>query len=392
MSDTAAAEWLLFEGGPPRKLQSWLGLVRAGNAHVVRRALLSVAIAWLPLVVLTGIRGDLLRADWANSFILDFGAHTRFLIATPLLILAESICVYRLAAIARQFVRSGLIAEADRFRYEKAVSSTRRLTNSTVAEVLAPVLAYGFVAMFLFLKLSVDVPLWRGTVRAGALTPSPAGWWSMLVSTPILLILLFGWIWRVCLWTRFLWLMNRIELRLIPSHPDRAGGLKFVGISLEGFTPLAFAMGVIGAGPAINRVLQHGASPLEFKYQIVGVVAFVLVLFAGPLLLFARRLLHEQHRGILEYGGLTARLGEQFERKWLMMRQALNKGALEVPDFSATTDLNSITANVYAMYTVPLDLKRLILLAGAALLPFLPLVLLVAPLNVILKKVVDVLL
>jgi hypothetical protein len=75
-----------------------------------------------------------------------------------------------------------------------------------------------------------------------------------------------------------------------------------------------------------------------------------------------------------------------------MMRQALNKGALEVPDFSATTDLNSITANVYAMYTVPLDLKRLILLAGAALLPFLPLVLLIAPLNVILKKIVDVLL
>jgi hypothetical protein len=141
MSDAAAAEWLLFEGGPPRKLQTWLGLVRAGEPHVVRRALLSVAIAWLPLVILTGIRGDLLRADRANSFILDFGAHTRFLIATPLLILAESICVYRLAAIARQFVRSGLIAEADRSRYERAGSSKRRLTNSTVAEVLTLVLA-----------------------------------------------------------------------------------------------------------------------------------------------------------------------------------------------------------------------------------------------------------
>jgi len=392
MSDAAAAEWLLFEGGPPRKLQSWLGLVRAGEAHVTRRALLAVTIGWLPLVVLTAIRGDLLRADRANSFILDFGTHTRFLIATPLLVLAESVCVYRLAAIARQFVRSGLIAEADRFRYEQAVSSTRRLTNSTVAEIAALVLAYGLIAMFLLMRMSVDVPLWRGTVSGGALTPSPAGWWSILVSTPILLILLLGWLWRICLWTRFLWLMNRIELRLIPAHPDRAAGLKFVCISLEGFTPLAFAIGVIGAGPVINRVLHYGASPLDFKYQIVGVVAFVLALFAGPLLLFARRLLHEQHRGILEYGGLTARLGDQFERKWVVMRQALNKGALEVPDFSAMTDLNSITANVYTMYTLPLDLKRLILLAGATLVPFLPLVLLVAPLNVILKKVVDVLL
>ncbi len=55
---------------------------------------------------------------------------------------------------------------------------------------------------------------------------SLAGWWHLLVSLPLLLILFFGWIWRLALWARFLFLMSRLNLRLIPAHPDNVGGLK----------------------------------------------------------------------------------------------------------------------------------------------------------------------
>jgi hypothetical protein len=41
---------------------------------------------------------------------------------------------------------------------------------------------------------------------------------------------------------------------------------------------------------------------------------------------------------------------------------------------------------------VPLEVRRVALLAGATLLPFLPLALLVAPLDVILKKIASLLL
>jgi len=47
--------------------------------RLLRRALLTVAVSWMPLVLLTALRGDLIRSDMANSFLLDFGAQARFL-------------------------------------------------------------------------------------------------------------------------------------------------------------------------------------------------------------------------------------------------------------------------------------------------------------------------
>jgi len=86
----------------------------------------------------------------------------------------------------------------------------------------------------------------------------------MLVSIPLLLVLIIGWLWRVFLWGRFLYLMEGLDLRLIPGHPDRVGGLKFVSSSLRGFRLISFALGTFVAGTVANKV-HHGASPLDFK-------------------------------------------------------------------------------------------------------------------------------
>jgi hypothetical protein len=79
----------------------------------------------------------------------------------------------------------------------------------------------------------------------------------VLVSVPLLLLLLLGWLWRVLLWWRFLWLTARLDLRLIPGHPDLAGGLMFVGSSLRSFWLLSFALGAIAAGTVANRVTNE---------------------------------------------------------------------------------------------------------------------------------------
>ena len=73
MSTASATERVPFECAPPYHLESSLGLVRAGNLHVVRRAILAAAVAWLPLALLTLVRGDFMRPDHANAFMLDFG-------------------------------------------------------------------------------------------------------------------------------------------------------------------------------------------------------------------------------------------------------------------------------------------------------------------------------
>ena len=376
-----------FECAPPYHLESSLGLIRAGHLHVVRRAILAVAIAWLPLALLTLVRGDFMRADHANAFILDIGCYARYLITLPLLVLAEALCAPRLTAIARQFITAGLIAEADRPAYEQAVASTRRLLQSRIVEFVTFILAYALVVSVIVSKPDAALPLWHGVIWGDRIVPTPAGWWGLLVSLPLLFLLLLGWVWRVGLWARFLWLMNRIELRLVPSHPDGAGGLGFLATSLEAFLPLSFAFGVLAAGPVLNLVVHRGASPTQFRFQAVGVAVFAVVLFAIPLLFFMRRLLDAHQRGVLSYGELTHRAGHLFEREWLAARQVIDEQTLRAPEFAATNNLYSIAAKAIQMRRVPFDTRSIAVLGGAALVPFLPAELLRLPLDVVLQKV-----
>lgn len=364
------------------------------------RALLVAVIGWLPLAVLSALHGDWLRPDRENSFLFDFGAHARFLIGAPLLILAEATCIPRLRAIAQHFRDAGLVADTDLANYEHAVASSRRLLHATGSTVLAFILSYALVFAILLQGLHGAIhflPLWHGVLRRDAFALTPAGWWGLVVSLPILLAILLGWLWRVCVWTRFLWLMSRLELRLTPSHPDHAAGLLFAGTSLKAFVPVAFGLGVIAAGPVWNRIVNVGASILEFRFLIAGVVVFVLALFAGPLLVFARRLDEMEHHGILEYGAMASRMGTGLESKLLEAR-ALDRRTLEAADLaatkddlSATKDLNSIVSNVYAMRLVPLDKKNILLLIVVPLLPLVPLALLIAPPDEIMKKAMSLL-
>src|SRR5262245_4092816 len=102
MNAQSPAERVPFERAPPFYLESRLGLIRIGHAHVVRRAILAVMIAWLPMALLTLSHGDFVRPDHANAFMLDIGCHARYLVTLPLLVLAEALCAPRLTAIARQ--------------------------------------------------------------------------------------------------------------------------------------------------------------------------------------------------------------------------------------------------------------------------------------------------
>jgi hypothetical protein len=65
---------------------------------------------------------------------------------------------------------------------------------------------------------------------------------------------------------------------------------------------------------------------------------------------------------------------------------------LAVPDFSATADLYQVVANVYAMGIIPLDLRNILLLIVATLLPFVPVVFLAIPLDAIVAHAAGLLL
>jgi hypothetical protein len=351
-----------------------------------------VVITWVPLVVLTAVQFLVLGDESARSFFSDFAVNARFLIALPALILAEAECVPRLGRIVSHFRESGLVVEADQTRFEAAVSSTRRLLASSVGDLVMLLLVYiGVVAVVLYFSPNAVMP-WHRSGATSGFRLSLAGWWHALVSLPVFLIIFLGWLWRLALWTRFLFLMSRLDLQLIPGHPDGVGGLKFVTTSLRGFRLISFGLGAVVAGSLANRQVHQGAQLLDFKNFVIGLMVFLVVLFAGPLTIFLKKLRETKKRGIFEYGALARTVGTRFEAKWLLPMGEVDQSALEVQDFSATTDLYSVVNNVYAMREVPFTLKDLIGPIGVmAILPFIPLALLAMPLEVILRGVVKLL-
>jgi hypothetical protein len=386
MDATTNVDDELFDGGPPLRLERSLGLVKPGRPQVARRALLAVLIAWLPLAVLSAAQFLISSDESTKSFLSDFAVHARFLVAVPALIFAEAECIPRLGRIVSHFAETGLVAGPDTARFQAAVSSTRRLLDSTTVDVVTVVLAY-VVVTTLALYFSTDVlPPWHRRESTSVMPLSPAGWWHALISLPLLLILFFSWLWRLALWARFLFLMSLLDLHLIPGHPDRVGGLKFVSSSLRGSRLISFALGAIVAGSVANSQIHHGKQFLDFKNLVIGLLIFLLVLFAGPLTIFLKNLRETKRRGVFEYGALAGAVGTQFEAKWLRQNGGLDQTSLGVQDFSATTDLYSVTANVYAMREVPFSVKDLIgPIVISAMLPFLPLALLAIPLKVIIQ-------
>ena len=89
---------------------------------------------------------------------------------------------------------------------------------------------------------------------------------------------------------RFLWQVSRIDLSLIPTHPDRVGGLGFLANSAFALMPLAVAHGALLSGWIANRIFHLGAVLPDFKIEIAIFVIIMQVVVLGPLGAFAPRL------------------------------------------------------------------------------------------------------
>ena len=371
----------LFAHGPPLGIERALHLRGPRGVRVVQRAVAVAVISWGVPFLLLAVRALFFDGDALRSFVSDFAVHARSLVAAPILVLAESICAPRLGAIAGHFVHAGLVPESERIRFDTAIRSTVRLLDAPLAEIAVSVIAYATVVAMI--ASDPPMPEWQVSALVGSSRFSLAGWWHALVSAPLLLVLVFGWLFRVALWARFLWLIAKIELRLVPAHPDLSAGLKFVGHSLRSFSVVGFALGTIVAGTLANRI-SRGAEVLVCKDAAIGLAVVVVVLFGAPLLVFTHRLLAAWRRGILEYSALADRLGRAFETRWIEGERG--RSMLEAPDFSAAIDLYSVVGNAYRMKVIPVDYESLAALVVATLAPIGPVLLLRLPIEVIFEE------
>ncbi len=363
-----------FGTGPFQALLHTLHLRSGDEAAIGRRATIAVLVAWVPLVVLAQLQGLAIGTGHV-SVLMDFAAYARFLVAVPLLVLAEGQTRTWLRRVMDHFLDSRLIPPSEDARFTELLESTRRLLSSPLALVAIVALAFALTLASGAAWKAQGAVLWTVLERDGQQVVSYAGWWRLLVSQPLFLSLLLSWFWRLFLWARCIRRIARMDVRIIASHPDHAGGLGFLGQSLRGFPILAFAFGSAIAGTLANLVIHEGHSPTTLTPVIIATIAFILLISAGPLLAFVRPMREAQDDAELSYGALATSLGQRFEERWLPRANDVSPDALGVTDFSATTDLFSVVANVTDMRPIPIEIKDFLPLLVATFLPFLPIIL-----------------
>ena len=314
----APQDFSLVLGGPLFQLLRRAHLSDDALAMVRQRIIVITLFAWLPLLVLSALEGRVLGGKANVPFLLDLEVHVRFLVTLPLLIAAELVVHRRLRSVVKVFLDRHLIPESARKRFDAAIASAFRLRNSLLAEVLLIVFVYVVgISVIWRHYMALGAATWYATPSAGGSRLSLAGMWLCYVSLPAFQFLLGRWYFRIFIWIRFLWQVSRIELSLIPTHPDRIGGLGFLSNTVYAFAPLAVAHGTLLAGLLANRIFFAGAALPQYKAEVAVLVLFMLCLVIGPLLVFVPQLARTKRTGLREYGTLAERYVRQFDAKWL---------------------------------------------------------------------------
>jgi hypothetical protein len=380
-------DFSLVLGGPVYQLLLRAEMIRPSMDLVQRRVVAAVLITWLPLVALTALGGGFLSGV-SVPFVYDLDVHVRFLLALPLLIGAELIVHRRVRAAVDQFRERNLIAPADQQRFDDIVSSTMRLRNSVTIEILLLVLSFTAGYWLWRSQASLHVATWYGTSANGALSFTWAGYWFVFVSVPILRFIMARWYFRLFIWYVFLFRVSRLPLQLNALHPDHAGGLEFLNLSVDAITAVLMAQTIFFSGLIANQIWHEGATLPEFKIFIGGALGFLMLIALLPLAFFAFQMAEAKRAGLREYGVLAAQYASEFRQKWLLGWRVRDDELLGSADFQSLADLGNSFAVVREMRLLPFGRNVVMRLLILVALPLAPLALTMVPFEVLLQQLI----
>jgi hypothetical protein len=385
-------DFSLVQGGPLFQLLVRSHLATPALDLMKRRIVFLSMFAWLPLLLLSLVDGKALGSV-GLPFLYDIEMHARFLLALPLLIVAEIMVHQRTRLVVGQFTDRGIISVEVLPKFKEVIDSAMKLRNSVVIELILVILVF-VAGNYLWSKASgmekigSSAGTWLTSTAGIGAQLSPAGYWYSFVSRPLFQFILLRWYFRLFIWARFLWQTSRLELNLIPTHPDRAAGLGFLGMSSTAFAPLLMAHGALLAGLMANPIFFAGAKMTDFKMEIFGAVAILLLLVLGPLLVFSPRLMRAKRTGLREYGTLASRYVSEFDLKWVRGGADDDEALIGSGDIQSLADLGNSFQVVRDIKPFPFGRDTVIQLVVVTLLPVSPLVLTMIPLEELIMKLI----
>jgi hypothetical protein len=282
-----------------------------------------------------------------------------------------------MAAFVRYLVLSGVVRGQAVEGLERHVTTVMRLRDSFLPDILCLAIAIGVAVTDAALPLPGGATDMYDSARASELTP--AGGWYWFVCLTVFRYLILRWIWALALWVYFLVRLSRLELALIPTHPDRAGGLGYLEVVHTEFSFLIFGISCVYAASFAESVLA-GSMTLQTLYPAL---CFLLVadlaLFVGPMFVFSRKLWEAQAEGMARYMELAARYVDEFDRKWIAQGVQHREELLGTSDLQSLADLGNSVEVVDNMSLIPASRRLFICFAVAALAPMLPVALMLLP-------------
>ncbi len=370
-------------GGPLQRLAQRL-FARWGASHSLGTRILGfLAITWIPLIALAALEGRAVGASPQESLLLDFGTYARFFVGVPLLLAAEQVVGPRLRGAGLQFVQGGFVRQEDYPAFDQAIARSARWRESLWAEVV--ILSVAVTGAWLFTPETLTgevIASWRSPNALGGV--SLTALWYRMIAVPILQFFWYRWLWRLLIWAGFLWSVSRLDLNLVGTHADQAGGLGFLGTAHTSLGIFALALSSVLSAEAAFLVVFHNANIDTFVVPFAILVAFVELVFLGPLLVFAPILIRTRLAWLREYSLLVTRYNRAFHEKWTLEASAADESLLGSADIQSLADLGSSFDFLRGMKVVPFSLRAVLQLALITALPCLPLLLLVVPIDTIL--------
>ena len=382
-------DFSLVLGGPLYQLWLRCRLLRPPLELLQRRIVVISLFAWLPLLVLSLIDGH--ATGNGITFLRDLETHVRLLVALPCLIGAELVVHQRMRSAVKQFIERGIVGPDALPKFNGAIQSAILLRNSAMMECGLLAFVYTVGHWVWRTHIALDRTTWYAVASSSGSRLTLAGWWDGFVSVPIFQFMLFRWYLRFLVWWRFLWQVSRLNLRLTPTHPDRAGGLMFLGISTYAFLPVLFAEGAMLAGLIASRIFYDGAHLREFKVEVFFTVILLVAATLAPVTMFLPTLLRTKRQGRRAYGLLANRYVQEFDAKWVR-GPTPGEPLLGSADIQSLADLANSYAVVKSMRPVPFSLEVVTHLVIATVAPVLPLLLTIMPLEEIIDHLLKALL
>ena len=348
-------------------------------------------IAWVPLLLMSALGGQVVGGGITVPFLSDVGVHVRFLLALPLLIAAEVIVHQHMRPILGQLLQRGIVPQDARPRFYACVESAMRLRNSILAEVL--LIAFVYTAGHQCGSSSWcshrHLVRQRGGWRPAALTRRVLVRLRQYSDLPIHLpALVFPFV-------------HLVPLPLAgvaagsPSHPDSPRSSwwpRVLGNTAFMFAPIVSAQGAVLSGVMAGRIFFAGQSLQDFTWEIVGLVVVLVVLVHVPLMVFTPHLLRAKREGRREYGALASRYVSEFDQKWIRADPPEGEPLVGSADIQSLAHLANSFEVVNRMQPVPFGKETILLLVVATALPILPLMLTIFPLDELIKRLLGILL